>query len=107
MHHAEEVDEQMDRKINAFHERMTRQDDHILNKPGAEKEAVGETPGPTGEFPDGKLTELDEGEIRIAAGIVEDKVVMDFGTPVTWIGMDRDQAHTLGRRLMKLAKKLK
>lgn len=107
MHHAEDVDEEMAEKMAAFRERMRRHENHFLNKPAAEKTAAEQTPGPTGEFPEGKLTELDEGEIRIAVGIVENKVVIDFGAEVTWIGMNGDQAHTLGRRLVKLAKKLK
>lgn len=35
--------------------------------------------GPTGQFPQGKLTPHDEGEIRIAVGIEQGKVVMPSG----------------------------
>lgn len=57
--------------------------------------------GATGRFPEGKLTEHDEGEI--AFGVTHDpatgKVVMAFGKPVAWIGMSAAQARALGRSL--------
>ena len=48
--------------------------------------------GPTGEFPEGKLTPMDQGEIRIAIGVEKNKVVMHFGKEVAWIGFNRKQA---------------
>lgn len=39
--------------------------------------------GATGEFPEGKLTEVDEGELKFAVGYMKGKVVIDFGTPVS------------------------
>lgn len=62
----------------------------------------GEGPGPTGQFPEGKLTADDEGEIRyaVAADRERQKVVIDFGAPVRWVGMTPDQADHLGRLLI-------
>jgi hypothetical protein len=59
--------------------------------------------GPTGQFPQGKLTPHDEGEIRIAIGIENGKVVMHFGKEIAWIGFDPAQAHSLAQSLIEKA----
>lgn len=56
-------------------------------------------PGPTGKFPEGKLTDTDEGEIGITIGRREGRVVMDFGKPAAWIGFTADQADQLAESL--------
>lgn len=48
--------------------------------------------GPTGQFPEGKLTPEDEGEIRVGITHLDGKVVMDFGKPTAWIGFTAEQA---------------
>lgn len=48
--------------------------------------------GATGDFPQGSLHPTDEGGVRLAIGIKDDKVVIDFGTPTSWIGFDAQQA---------------
>ena len=63
--------------------------------------------GATGNFPDGKMTPHDEGELKIAIVSVGDKVVIEFGEPVRWIGLNRDQAVELGRAIIKKARKLR
>lgn len=63
--------------------------------------------GPTGEFPEGRLTEKDEGEITIMIATVKDKIIIEFGTPIVWIGMNRDQATAFGKMLVKKANKIK
>ena len=62
--------------------------------------------GPTGEFPHGKLTKDDEGQIQFSIGRKDDRVVMDFGKPVRWIGMAADDAREVGKALIKHAKKI-
>lgn len=57
--------------------------------------------GATGQFPEGKLNDDDEGEIRIAIGSTEGKVVMDFGKPVAWIGFTPEQARDVSELLLK------
>jgi hypothetical protein len=60
--------------------------------------------GATGQFPEGKLTKEDEGEIRIAIGHTPGKVVMDFGEkPITWIGFTPVQARQIAMMLMERA----
>lgn len=62
--------------------------------------------GPTGEFPHGKLTPGDKGQIQFTVGRRDDKVIMDFGTSVKWIGMTADHAREVGKELIKHAKKI-
>lgn len=50
--------------------------------------------GATNRFPMGKLNEHDEGEIMfgVAADKSQGKIIINFGKPTAWIGMDRQQA---------------
>lgn len=61
--------------------------------------------GPTNRFPEGKLNDTDEGEIQF--GVSHDpasrKVVLNFGKPVAWIGMNAAQAMELSACLRKHA----
>jgi len=64
--------------------------------------------GPTGEYPDGKLGEDDEGEIRF--GVALDRangiVQVDFGKPVAWLGLPSAAARDLGLSLIRKAAQL-
>ncbi len=60
--------------------------------------------GATGLHPQGKLTPQDEGGIQFRVGSENGKVVLDFGTPVHWVGMDAQQAADLASSLMKWAR---
>lgn len=57
-------------------------------------------PGPTGEYPAGKLTPEDEGGINFRIGTMNGRVVMDFGTQVAWIGMLPNEARQLAGLLV-------
>jgi hypothetical protein len=61
--------------------------------------------GATGRFPMGKLTESDEGEIAfgVAADKSAGKVIINFGKPTAWVGMDREQALALAESLKQKA----
>jgi hypothetical protein len=61
--------------------------------------------GATGRFPMGKLTETDEGEIAfgVAADKASGKVIINFGKPTAWVGMDREQALALAESLRQKA----
>lgn len=62
--------------------------------------------GATGDFPKGRLNKSDEGGIQFAVGSDGDKVILDFGKPVHWIGMDAEQAADLASYLMKQAREV-
>lgn len=59
--------------------------------------------GATGQYPMGKLNQSDEGEIRFGVAHTQDKVILNFGTPVAWIGFDADQADEIARLLTEHA----
>lgn len=61
--------------------------------------------GPTGQFPEGKLTQADEGEIKIGVTSYQGKVIIDFGSPVTWIGFTPELADQLAQSLLEKAAK--
>lgn len=62
--------------------------------------------GATGRYPQGRLCQDDEGEIRVAvaADLAARKVVIDFGKPVAWIGFTPDQAREVGELLIQKGK---
>jgi hypothetical protein len=48
--------------------------------------------GATGEFPDGKLDEDDEGALRMRIGNDGKSVRLDFGEPIAWLAFGPDDA---------------
>lgn len=60
--------------------------------------------GSLGNFPEGQLTKTDEGAIQFAVGEKDGKVVLDFGTPVVWVGLNPQQAADLASLLLKRAR---
>jgi len=63
--------------------------------------------GATGLYPQGKIAEGDEGEIALAVGIHEGKVILNFGKPVAWMGLDYEQAMQLADSLKAKAFELR
>jgi hypothetical protein len=64
--------------------------------------------GPTGDFPHGKLSDDDEGGINVAlsghpAPDGTPMVRLDFGKPVAWLSLPRDQAIQFAMVLLKHA----
>lgn len=62
--------------------------------------------GALGDFPEGKLTKSDEGAVQFAIGHKDGKVVLDFGTPVAWVGMTPQQAADLASSIMAHARQV-
>jgi hypothetical protein len=44
--------------------------------------------GPTGDFPRGKLSEHDEGALNIGIAVKDKTILVNFGGPVAWFGLD-------------------
>lgn len=61
--------------------------------------------GSTGEHPEGMLNQHDEGGIQFAVGVKDGKVCLDFGTPVSWLGMNPGDALALAQSLIEHARK--
>ena len=55
--------------------------------------------GATGKFPQGKLTENDEGELQFAVTTYRGQVIINFGKPIEWAGLNPDQARMLADAL--------
>jgi hypothetical protein len=83
-------------------------DNDVLAKLLREKLGSPENIGPTGEFPDGKVTEEDEGGIKF--GVAADKyrglVHIDFGKPIQWLAMTAKEAANLGQMLNEKAREV-
>ena len=60
--------------------------------------------GATGLFPEGKLHASDEGQLQFAIAHKDGKVVLEFGTPVAWVGMDPQQAADLAMAMLSHAR---
>jgi hypothetical protein len=59
--------------------------------------------GATGQYPDGSLDKSDEGEIVFGITSHRGKVILNFGKPVSWLGMDARQAASLAAILIQHA----
>ena len=61
--------------------------------------------GATKKFPDGKVNESDEGEIKFALAFDSAKklIHVNFGKPVAWFSMRKREALGLAAELKKLA----
>lgn len=57
--------------------------------------------GATGNFPDGKISEDDEGELKFAVLTRNNNVMIIFGKPVEWLDLSKDTAKQLVKGLMK------
>jgi hypothetical protein len=60
--------------------------------------------GALGDFPEGKVSDTDEGAIQFGIGVKDGKVILDFGTPVAWVGMNPQYAANLAAALLKRAR---
>jgi len=61
--------------------------------------------GPTGKFPMGRISEEDEGEIKIGVTIQKSTVILGFGKQISWVGFTHSQARELAASLIEHANK--
>lgn len=59
--------------------------------------------GATGDHPQGKLNGDDQGGLRMAIGVKDGVLVVDFGKPVAWLALDKATALALADNLRKHA----
>jgi hypothetical protein len=112
-HHGSELNQFNGEMFNRFFDelggdRNLKPDEFYKNMPADQANKINEalkekkiTIGATGSFPDGKLTDGDEGEIKIEITQVDGRVVMNFGKPITWIGFTLEQAVQIAESLIK------
>ena len=95
MHHSSKDDPVISKAMmEALTERQEQVGKILLSRKEAEQAL-----GATGEFPEGKLTPADEGEIQFGVAAHEGKVIIEFGKPVHWLGMSPGQAQDLAQSL--------
>lgn len=56
--------------------------------------------GATGQFPDGKMSPEDEGELKFGIAHDQDNVIIDFGKPVEWFALPPETARQLAAALL-------
>lgn len=59
--------------------------------------------GATGKFPDGQLSDADEGELQFSIGELDGRVVLNFGKPVQSCGFTLAQAREVAYALRRHA----
>lgn len=60
--------------------------------------------GATGEFPQGQISEDDEGGLQLAVGVHEGSVFMDFGKNISWFAFNAQEALDLASVLIEKAR---
>jgi hypothetical protein len=85
MHHGDKLP---DAKMEATNERFKKMFEDLQEQ----MDEAGEKLGATGNFPEGKVATTDEGEIQYAVSSSKGKVIVTWGKPVEWIGMNPQQA---------------
>jgi hypothetical protein len=56
--------------------------------------------GATGEFPKGKIDPTDEGQLQFAISNDGEKILIHFGKPVAWMGLDPSDARSIAEILI-------
>lgn len=62
--------------------------------------------GPTGKYPEGKIADNDEGELKLGITTLKGKIIMDFGKPIHTIGFTKEQAINIANVLFERARNL-
>ena len=64
--------------------------------------------GPTGVFPHGKLNEDDEGALNVGISVdtVSQTLILQFGKPISWLGLDKATTLRLVDLLISRAEEL-
>ena len=80
-----------------------------MTKKNRNKKMANPKLGALGEFPQGKIDETDEGALRIAVGrdLLNGVVRIDFGTRVTWLGMDIETASEFAAAIIRACMEIK
>jgi hypothetical protein len=60
-------------------------------------------PGPTRDYPEGKLREDDRGGLMMKLEVEGDKLILRFGVPVDWIGLGPSDCRALAAKLLEFA----
>jgi hypothetical protein len=62
--------------------------------------------GATGDFPRGKLNADDEGGLILAITVIDQTLRIEFGKPIAWLAMSRDEAIGFAELIMQRAQSM-
>ncbi len=62
--------------------------------------------GATGNFPEGKLTKDDQGELAIGLSVDQGKLVINFGKPVHWLAFGPQKAIEFANAIIEAARRI-
>lgn len=68
--------------------------------------SAGDFRGALGTHTEKRLVDDDEGDIQFAIGERDGRVVIDFGTPVHWLGMTPQQASDFASAVLRRAREV-
>ena len=63
--------------------------------------------GATGQFPDGKVSPQDDGELTFSVVGTKEHIVLQFGGPVTWMAISPEMAFALALSLLTISREVK
>lgn len=58
------------------------------------------------KYPRGKLNDEDEGALSMAITVANERLIIDFGKPVVWIGFGKEEALALATLIQKRCEEL-
>lgn len=62
--------------------------------------------GSTGDFPRGKFSQDDEGQLTLGVGVKDRTLIIDFGKPVAWVGLDYFSAVQFAQTILRRAEEI-
>ena len=93
-------------KMNEFKDSFKVEDIDISKHLRAIQESYNQQLGATKKFPDGKINEEDEGEIKVGFTISKGKLIMGFGKKIMWIGLTKEQVKEWAEYLLEKYKEM-
>lgn len=104
-HHADEQDPEMAERLQKVFKEAGSSDilKQFTERAEEALQVTDDMVGPTNEYPAGKLTEKDKGGIRFDITTQEDKIILNFYSPVQWLGLTAEDAFALGKSLIRRA----
>ena len=97
-HNFDGVDPQMEAKMAELRRKL-QVDDLELRKA-----QLSQNIGALHDHPERRLTDKDEGALQYAVAQTGGKIIINFGTPVSWIGMNPEDAEAMANVLMAKAR---
>lgn len=102
-HHYDRVDPEMQKRMEELRDEL-REGSIADLEMQIKRAQLSQNIGALHEHPEGKLTERDEGALQYAVAQTGGKIIVNFGTPVSWVGMNPEDAEAFANSLMSKAR---